>query len=338
MTHETLLSSGISFSSLPDSYVRPPSERPRLSEVLPFRSIPIIDLASPDRSDVVRQVRHACASYGFFQIVNHGMPGALIENMLRIARNFFRLPIEEKMKLYSDDPSKKLRLSTSFNIKKETVNNWRDYLRLHCHPLEEFIHEWPTNPPDFRDVVGEYSKEARELAQRVMKLISLSLGLREDYLRRRLGAQAQHMAINYYPLCPQPELTYGLPGHTDPNALTILLQDGTAGLQVMIDQQWLAVDPVPGAFVVNIGDQIQALSNAKYRSVWHRAVVNSKQERMSIATFMCPGSDAMIEAAEELAGEGEGGLVYRSFTYDEYYKQFWSRSLDDDHCLEFFKR
>lgn len=78
------------------------------------------------------------------------MPGALVENMLRIARNFFRLPIEEKMKLYSDDPSKKLRLSTSFNVKKETVNNWRDYLRLHCHPLEEFIHEWPTNPPDFR--------------------------------------------------------------------------------------------------------------------------------------------------------------------------------------------
>lgn len=70
MTHETLLSSGRSFSSLPDSYVRPPSERPRLSEVLPFRSIPVIDLASPDRSDVLRQVRHACASYGFFQVLH----------------------------------------------------------------------------------------------------------------------------------------------------------------------------------------------------------------------------------------------------------------------------
>lgn len=75
-----------------------------------------------------------------------------------------------------------------------------------------------------------------------------------------LGEQGQHMALNFYPPCPEPELTYGLPGHTDPNALTILLQDlQVAGLQVLKDGKWVAVKPYPNAFVINIGDQFQVL-------------------------------------------------------------------------------
>lgn len=66
------------------------------------------------------------------------------------------------------------------------------------------------------------------------------------------------MAMNFYPECPEPELTYGLPAHTDPNALTILLQDlQVAGLQVLKDGKWLSIKPHPDAFVINIGDQIQ---------------------------------------------------------------------------------
>ncbi|CAN6466273.1 unnamed protein product [Victoria cruziana] len=251
-----LLSTGIPFASLPESYVRPPSQRPRLSDVRPCDEIPVIDLSTSDVTELAGLVREACESYGFFQIINHSIPQQLVEEMLLVSRQFFSLPMEEKMKLYSDDPSKKLRLSTSFNVKKETVHNWRDYLRLHCHPLENFVHEWPINPPNFKSVVGEYSRQTRELAQRVMKIISLSLGL-EDYLEKVLVSQEQHMAINYYPTCPQPQLTYGLPAHTDPNVLTILLQDGVSGLQVQKDQRWLAVDPLPSAFIVNIGDQIQ---------------------------------------------------------------------------------
>lgn len=72
--------------------------------------------------------------------------------MLGTATEFFSLPVEEKMKLYSDDPSKTMRLSTSFNVKKEKVHNWRDYLRLHCYPLEKYVPEWPSNPSSFKYV------------------------------------------------------------------------------------------------------------------------------------------------------------------------------------------
>lgn len=75
-----------------------------------------------------------------------------------------------------------------------------------------------------RDVVSTYCREVRELGFKLLGLISLSLGLQE-YIEEVLGEQEQHMAMNYYPPCPQPDLTYGLLAHTNPNALTILLQD-----------------------------------------------------------------------------------------------------------------
>jgi salicylic acid 3-hydroxylase len=92
-------------------------------------------------------------------------------------------------------------------------------------------------------------------------VISLSLGLEEDYIEKVLGEQEQHMAVNYYPQCPEPDLTYGLPKHTDPNALTILLQDPkVAGLQVLKDgNRWIAVNPRPNALVINLGDQLQVM-------------------------------------------------------------------------------
>ena len=84
------------------------------------------------------------------KVSNHGISEAVIDNMLDISREFFHMPESERLKNYSDDPMKTMRLSTSFNVRTENVSSWRDYLRLHCHPLEDYIQEWPTNPPSFR--------------------------------------------------------------------------------------------------------------------------------------------------------------------------------------------
>lgn len=270
-------------------------------------------------------------------MTNHGGAFRLNDQNVECGERVLQSTVEEKMKLYSDDPTKTIRLSTSFNVRKEKVHNWRDYLRLHCYPLEQYMPQWPSNPPSFKEIVSTYCQEVRQLGFRLEEAISESLGLEKDYIKNVLGEQGQHMAVNYYPRCPEPELTYGLPGHTDPNALTILLQDQqVAGLQVFKDGMWLAVNPHPNAFVINIGDQLQALSNGRYKSVWHRAVVNADSARMSVASFLCPCNDAVISTPEALTNDGSRA-TYRSFTYAEYYKKFWSRNLDQEHCLELFK-
>ncbi|PWA42077.1 Non-heme dioxygenase N-terminal domain-containing protein [Artemisia annua] len=333
-----VISSGFRYTSLPESYVRPVTDRPNLSQVSECDDVPVIDIGCGDRELISKQIGDACRHYGFFQVINHGVPDEIVKKMQQVGRDFFELPLEEKMKLYSEDPTKTMRLSTSFNVQKEKVHNWRDYLRLHCHPLDKYSPEWPSNPAYFKEYVGNYVTAVRDLGMRVLESISESLGLEKDRIIKILGDQGQHMAINHYPVCPEPELTFGLPGHTDPNALTILLQDTlVSGLQVLKDGKWVAVKPHPNAFVINIGDQLEAVSNGQYKSVWHRAVVNSDKPRMSIASFLCPCNDSILSAPKELIKDGSKP-VFKDFTYAEYYKKFWSRNLDQEqHCLEFFK-
>ena len=116
--------------------------------------------------------------------------------------------------------------------------------------------------------MSAYCREVRELGFRLYGAISEGLGLDGGYIKETLGEQEQHMAVNFYPRCPAPELTYGLPAHTDPNALTILLMDQqVAGLQVLKDGRWIAVNPRPCALVVNIGDQLQVVTRSTARSI-----------------------------------------------------------------------
>eukprot|EP00253_Pinus_taeda_P013715 PITA_13715 len=267
---------------IPDCYIRPPSERPRLNEVAFPDFIPVVDLDNfsvSARQRVIRNIKDACQQYGFFKIVNHGVHETVIQGMLEVAREFFTMPAEE--------------------------------------------------------VAIKYCMEVRAMTLRLLVVLSESLGLEPDFLNKALGKHGQHMSINYYPRCPNPELTYGLPSHTDPNALTVLLQDQVSGLHVLNNGNWIAVQPIANSFVINIGDQIQVLSNGIYKSAIHRAIVNSSVSRISIPTFYCPSPDAVIEPASSLTNPNNPGR-YRKFTYEEYYRKFWSKNLDGKTCLEFF--
>ncbi|KAJ4716838.1 protein DMR6-LIKE OXYGENASE 2-like [Melia azedarach] len=98
-----------------------------------------------------------------------------------------------------------------------------------------------------------------------------------------LDSGLQIMTVNLYPPCPQPELAVGMPPHSDHGLLTLLTQNGIAGLQVLHNEKWVNVNALPYSFLVNTGDHIEILSNGKYKSVLHRAIVNNKTTRISLA-------------------------------------------------------
>ncbi|XP_031498231.1 protein DMR6-LIKE OXYGENASE 2-like [Nymphaea colorata] len=329
--------------SVPAHFVRPVGDRPSVTEEeegsstgeSSFTMIDLQGLHGPNRATILNTIHEACKNDGFFLIKNHGIPDDVVNGMMEVSRDFFRLPESERLKTYSEDTTKTVRLSCSFNVNKEEVGSWRDYLRLHCYPLEDHVRDWPSQPPSFRQVASEYCTRVRNLALELLEALSESLGLETNHLNDALGGHGQHMAINYYPPCPQPELTYGLPGHTDPNALTILLQDDVPGLQVLKGGKWVRLNPIPKVFIVNIGDQIQVLSNGVYKSVLHRALVNSERERISIPTFYCPSPDAVIRPADGLVDEHNPPL-YRRYHYREYYESFWDHGLKDQSCIEKF--
>lgn len=114
----------------------------------------------------------------------------------------------------------------------------------------------------------EYSKYAHKLGVTLFELLSEGLGLKPDHFLGLECAKAHYILGSYYPACPQPELTIGVNKHTDRSFLTMLLQNHVSGLQVLYENHWIDVPPIPGAMVVNIGDLLQA-SIVSYRFIVH---------------------------------------------------------------------
>ncbi|KAJ7232624.1 hypothetical protein O6H91_06G012000 [Diphasiastrum complanatum] len=338
---KALMESGI--TRIPNAYVKPLDERPtKLSAAAAADGnkieIPVIDLADLDgdgQDQVVKTIGEACEKWGFFQVINHGVPTSVIHSMMQVCQEFFDLPTEEKMELYSDDTLKPVRFGTSYSLSKDTVLEWRDYLRCPCRPLSDFIHLWPAKPSTFREVTMEYSKEIAALAKRLCYALSESLGLESECLYEVIGKHQQILMPNHYPACPNPDLTIGLSAHSDAGGITILLQDHVGGLEVFNEGQWIAVKPLPDAFVVNLADQTQILTNGKYKSVEHRATVNAQRARISISTFFQPAADAKIAPIPELLG-GQPPM-YRESLFGVYLRDFFTNRLNRKSAVDSLK-
>ncbi|CAL5394374.1 unnamed protein product [Camellia sinensis] len=284
--------------------------------------IPVIDLSGLDgpierRRLTVETISSACADWGFFRIINHGIKRSLMEEELKTVEGFFNLHWEEKMKYASDDVMNPVRYGTSLNTSKQHDLHWRDFLRHFGHPFHNTFHLWPHTPPNYRFVTKEYLEELRQLALKIAGALSEGLGLDQDYIEKSLGEGCQVAAFNYYPPCPEPDRTLGIAAHSDHGGVIILMENDVAGLQVKHNHKWVAVPNVPGSFVVNIGDYTEILSNGRYKSVEHRAVVNAERTRISIGVSLGPEMTAIVAPAAELLDE-ESEMKYKPIAYKDY--------------------
>ncbi|XP_015931274.1 jasmonate-induced oxygenase 2 [Arachis duranensis] len=317
-------------NSIPERYIKPISERPNSNNNMisddDCINIPIIDLKDVYSEDpkiralTLNKISEACKEWGFFQVVNHGVSHELMDMARETWREFFHMPMEEKQK-YANSPKTYEGYGSRLGVEKGAILDWSDYYYLHFLPfnLKDF-NKWPSHPPSCREVVDEYGRELVNLCGRLMKVLSKNLGLEEECLQNGFGGEdiGACLRVNFYPKCPRPELTLGLSSHSDPGGITLLLPDhNIPGLQVRRGHSWITVKPSPHAFIVNIGDQIQVLSNGIYKSVEHRVIVNSNEERVSLAFFYNPKSDIPIEPVKELVTK-ERPSLYKAMTYEKY--------------------
>ncbi|XP_024534841.1 protein DMR6-LIKE OXYGENASE 2 [Selaginella moellendorffii] len=334
-----LVDSGI--RELPRFYIRSDSRMRVQSSVLPpGGEVPIVDLRELDGSDrgrIVEAVARASEEWGFFQVINHGVEAATIHEMVEVAKEFFAMPVEDRMEIFSADLFKRTRFGTSHNPSQETSLEWKDYLRHPCLPLEESMQSWPTKPASYRRVASDYCRGVKGLADKLLEVLSESLGLERRYLGSVFGSERlQEMFCNYYPPCPNPELTIGIGEHSDVGGITVLLQNEVEGLEVRKDGHWYSIKPVKDAFVVNLGDQLQILSNGRFKSVEHRAKVSSDKLRISIPTFYQPSRGARIRPIPELLDE-EHPPAYKEVTFQDYLADFFKHKLQGKRCLDSYK-
>ncbi|KAG6383413.1 hypothetical protein SASPL_156835 [Salvia splendens] len=210
---QSLVDASDNLEALPTKYNLGDTNDTRASSC---ESLPVIDysaLTSSDphqRSKAIAELAEACADWGFFVVAGR------------------------REKQYEAKSTSSPIACGNFNLKStsnETFTLWRDFLKLYVHP--DF--HCPTKPQPLREILAEYTERTRKMARELVGAVAESMELDRQYVEEalELDSSFQKFGGNFYPPCPQPDQTIGLPPHNDPGLFTILLiHNGLAGLQI----------------------------------------------------------------------------------------------------------
>lgn len=239
---------------------------------------PIIDvtgLSSPvlsDRAAVARAVGDACRRCGFFHVVGHAIDEAMIRSVFDASRRFFALPLDTKR-----------------TLARRIVGDNRGYVDWQEERLDV------QSLPQWRSPMLAYYDQCLKLGTLIHRAFSLDLGLPEEFFADKLDCPMATLRLLHYPAQLHAEMGLGAGAHTDYGNLTLLIDNGVAGLQLRPrDGDWIDAPPIPGAFICNVGDCLMRWSNDRYVSTSHR-VLPPRHERYSIAFFLDPNADAVVE-------------------------------------------
>ncbi|XP_019163426.1 PREDICTED: feruloyl CoA ortho-hydroxylase 1-like [Ipomoea nil] len=330
--------SDLGLEALPEQYIQPPSERITASTVIADASIPVIDMSS-DNPEVGEMICEAAKKWGFFQIINHGIPLQVLEEVMAATYRFFRQPAEEKKKHSKENsPTTNVRYGTSFAPHAEKALEWKDYLSLFYVSDEQANSLWPSA---CREEALNFLKITEIIVRRLLEALMGGLNVKEmTAAKESLLMGSRRININYYPKCPNPDLTVGIGRHSDVSTLTLLLQDQIGGLYVRkLDgggDAWVAVPPITGALVINIGDALQILSNGRYKSIEHRVMANGSNSRISVPIFVNPRPEDVIGPLPEVLDGGEKPL-YKQVLYSDYVRHFYKKAHDGKETVDFAK-
>ena len=269
--------------------------------------IPLIDLSGSFEEDaararVARDIHRACRETGFFYVTGHGVPRAVMDAQIAETGRFFAQAAEAKQAVHvsrSDcrrgyegagmqvlDPGSAADLKESFIVAVDLPPD-------HPHVLAEVpgqgANQWPEGLPGFRAQMLRYQAEMIRLGRHLMACLAMSVDLDYDWFDDGLVEPQCGIRLLRYP--PQPDDAagnlLGAGAHTDWGSITILLQDDMAGLEVLNSaDEWILAAPMPGSFVINLGQMMERFTGGLYRANAHRVRNGSgTRERLSVATF-----------------------------------------------------
>ncbi|RVX00249.1 S-norcoclaurine synthase 1 [Vitis vinifera] len=189
--------------------------------------------------------------------------------------------------------------------------------KLHFASSQRNMRLWPKKPTSFRETLDKYSSELHRVSINLLRSMAKNLGINPDKLASMFEDATQGVRMNYYP----PSL--------------LVQVNEVQGLQIKKNGKWVPNRPVPDAFIVNIGDIIEIMSNGEYKSIEHRAVVNPEKEHLSIAAFHSPNYRTMIGPLPDLLKENSAN--YKTISFEDFVRIVVTRKLDGKNLLGHMK-
>jgi isopenicillin N synthase-like dioxygenase len=294
-----------------------------------IRSLPLIDLSrfrdpAADRAAFLADLRYAAHEVGFFSVVGHGVPEQVTDGILAAAKEFFALPEEQRLEI-ENVHSPQFRGYTRVGTEHTAgAADWREQIDIgperaavDTRPGDpDWVrligpNQWPAAMPGLRDVVLAWQDEALRVSREVLRALAVALGQDEGYFDAWFDEESSlHVKVVHYPPRPTPQDEQGVGAHKDYGYLALLQQDDVGGLQVQPqDGGWIDVEPVPGAFVFNIGEMLEIATQGYLIATRHRVISPAGVDRYSIPFFLGPRLDAVVEPLTlpaELAAEAKG--------------------------------
>ncbi|PNW78167.1 hypothetical protein CHLRE_10g466700v5 [Chlamydomonas reinhardtii] len=295
------------------------------------QDVPIIDMSAPEAA-AAAAVRAAAAGSGFFYVTQHGVSDQLVAEAFAQQRALFALPQETKMALLQDannrgyTPFREETLDPANQKHGDTKEGF--YFGREVAPdspeASKPLHgpnQWPDPAllPDYRRVTWQYYEALNALGMRLLRLLALSLDLPAEHFTPMFTAPLVTLRpLHYAAEVSDPGAgVFGAGAHTDYGMLTILATDDVPGLQIWLPDRsvdegegqggrgsWHDVAPVPGSFIINLGDMLERWTNGLYRSTLHRVINTTGRERYSIAFFFEPNFDTRVEVLPVCTGPG----------------------------------
>ncbi|KAF9590722.1 hypothetical protein IFM89_037117 [Coptis chinensis] len=286
-----------------------------------MESFPVLNMENlngEERAETMEIIKDACENWGFFELMNHGISTELLDTVETLTKEHYKKCMEQRFK--------ELVANKGLGEVDSEINDmdWESTFYLRHLPVSN-MSEIPDLDDQYRSAMKEFVKKIEKLAEQLLDLLCENLGLEKGYLKDAFyGSKGPTFGtkVSNYPPCPRPELIKGLRAHTDAGGLILLFQDDqVSGLQLLKDGKWVDVPPMRHSIVINLGDQLEVITNGKYKSVVHRVIAQTDGNRMSIASFYNPGSDAVIYPAPALV-DAETEEMYPKFVFDDYMKLY----------------
>lgn len=281
--------------------------------------VPVIDVAdlmldssSVSSVEAIDQIAMACRSWGFFQVINHGISSEQIKQVWQQTHALFAMPIEEKLTIKRSKQNPwgfyNRELTKNQLDKKEVF----DFTQAGVDPVYAQTNRWPKNQPALKSTMMAYLDDCTELSLKLLEGFCLGLDLPAKFMHSNFESNhTGFVRLNYYPLettasslrDSQGEADLGIHHHTDAGGFTVLLQDEVSGLQVHRDGMWHDIPTIADAMVINTGDMMQVWSNDIYKAPIHRVLAMESNDRYSIPFFFNPSASCEVKPLPSVVSE-----------------------------------